>query len=150
MRATFDANILVYAADLDAGERNKAAVRLLERAAAAGESVLLLQALGEFFHASTRKRLATPADAHHLVEGWLAIFPVHAATIACLGSAIALAKRDGLSYWDAMLCATAHEANCGYLLSEDLQDGRRFGSLTVVNPLAAANTDLLDRIFSPP
>lgn len=148
MRATFDANILVYAADLDAGDRNTAAVRLLERAAA-GDVVLLLQALGEFFHAATRKKLATPADARYLMDGWRAVLPVHAATADCLSAAVALVERDALSYWDAMLCATAQEARCSFLLSEDLQDGRRFGSLTIVNPFAAANAGIVERMCSP-
>lgn len=149
MRATLDANILVYAADLDAGGRNAAAVRLLERAAA-GDVILLLQALGEFFHAATRKKLATPAAARNLIEGWRSVFAVHAATSDCLGAAVALVERDKLSYWDAMLCATALEADCRYLLSEHLQDGRQLGSLIVINPFFEANAGLMDRVLSPP
>jgi predicted nucleic acid-binding protein len=43
----------------------------------------------------------------------------------------------GLSYWDALILASAEEAGCGYLLSEDFQTGRTFGTVTVVNPFKA-------------
>ena len=40
-------------------------------------------------------------------------------------------------------------AGIDYLLSEDMQDGRRFGELTIVNPFRTENTALIDRILPP-
>ena len=45
--------------------------------------------------------------------------------------------------------ATAQRAGIDYLLSEDMQDGRRFGELTIVNPFRTENTALIDRILPP-
>jgi predicted nucleic acid-binding protein len=36
-----------------------------------------------------------------------------------------------------------------YLLSEDMQDGRGFGVLTIVNPFLAANDPLIASILPP-
>lgn len=40
------------------------------------------------------------------------------------------------SIYDALIIAAALEAGCAALLSEDLQLGRRFGTLTIQNPFA--------------
>jgi hypothetical protein len=41
-----------------------------------------------------------------------------------------------LQTWDALIVQAALEADCQVLYSEDLQAGRRFGALHVVNPFA--------------
>jgi len=43
-----------------------------------------------------------------------------------------------ISFWDAMIVAAAERTRCRWLLSEDFQTGREFGSLTVVNPFEQA------------
>jgi predicted nucleic acid-binding protein len=55
-RFSLDTNILVYAADLAAGERHERALEILDRAVRR-DCVLTLQALAEFFHVTTRKQL---------------------------------------------------------------------------------------------
>lgn len=143
MRVTFDTNLLVYAADTRAGHRHPPVVALMQRARGA-DCILCLQSLAEFFHAITRKRLLTPDEARRWVDDWRAAFPVYAASEECLTDAIDLHRRHRLAFWDAMLWATAREAGCRILLSEDFQDGLRLGSLRCVNPFAAANRALLD------
>lgn len=41
-----------------------------------------------------------------------------------------------LSWWDSLVVAAAQLQNCALLLSEDLQDGARFGSVVVRSPFA--------------
>lgn len=50
--------------------------------------------------------------------------------------ALALARDHSLSIYDALVVASALEAACDTLYSEDLQNGRRFPALTIVNPFA--------------
>lgn len=50
--------------------------------------------------------------------------------------AIRLAQAHGLSHWDALIVQAAIDGGCKWLYSEDLQAGRRFGTLEVVNPFA--------------
>jgi predicted nucleic acid-binding protein len=47
------------------------------------------------------------------------------------------------------MCATAERVGLSYLLTEDLQDGRRLGNLTIVNPFRPENSRLIDRILPP-
>ena len=49
-------------------------------------------------------------------------------------AAIDLHRLHTLSFWDALVVRAAEQAGCEILYSEDLQDGRRFGKLQVVNP----------------
>lgn len=48
--------------------------------------------------------------------------------------AVELQQARGLSIWDALIVEASIESRCEILLSEDLQEGARFGALTVVNP----------------
>lgn len=55
-------------------------------------------------------------------------------TVATHQRALELAAQGGLSFYDALIVASALEAGASRLLSEDMQDGRRFGDLEIVNP----------------
>ena len=48
-----------------------------------------------------------------------------------------------------MLWATAEEAGCQVLISEDFQDGRKVGSLRSVNPFASKNAMLIETVLPP-
>ena len=52
---------------------------------------------------------------------------LHAATRA-------FAEDHRLSFYDALIIAAALEAGCDTLFTEDMQHGRKFGGLTIVNP----------------
>ena len=45
-----------------------------------------------------------------------------------------LEKRHRLSFWDALVVVSAKRAGATTLATEDLQHGRRFADLVVVNP----------------
>ncbi len=60
--------------------------------------------------------------------------PVAPLTTAIHGRAVVLAREHGLSVYDALIVAAAHDAGCERLFSEDLQHGQKFGTLTVENP----------------
>ena len=73
---------------------------------------------------------AALADVRALVD---AVLPLTAATH---DRALTLASMGGLSWWDALIVAAAQEAGAVRLLTEDMQEGRRFGNLIVENPFA--------------
>ena len=149
MRLSFDSNILVYAADRDAGKKHAMAVDLLDRASDS-DCILTLQSLTEFFRAVTQKGKRTPTEAAGFVNDWLAIFPVFAADERCLTGAIEAVRQHTLAFWDAMLWSTARQANCRLLLTEDLHDGQTIGGVTFVNPFAAKNATLIEAALPRP
>jgi predicted nucleic acid-binding protein len=45
-----------------------------------------------------------------------------------------LLDRNRLSWWEALIVSAAQIAQCLYLLTEDLQEGQKFGEVQVINP----------------
>jgi predicted nucleic acid-binding protein len=137
-RLTLDSNLLIYAADNTAGDRHKLAARLVV-ACAAVDCVLSIQALSEFFHAVTRTGKLARAIAADQVRDWMSYFPTIAPDGAALAIALDLSVKNRTGFWDGLLVATAQEAGCSLLLSEDMHDGMRFGALTIRNPFAGSD-----------
>lgn len=128
---TFDANVLIYY--VTAGDARQVAAQDLLRRAAEGRCILTLQALGEFFWSSTRKRIVTRQDAAAQVRRWLAVFPSPPpASIAAMETALAASEAGRFGYWDAMLLATAGEAGCTAVISEDMAPGATLGPVRLV------------------
>jgi predicted nucleic acid-binding protein len=149
VRFTLDTNILFYAVDTDAGEKHDIA-RAIVGWAAHANCVLTVQALAEFYHAATRKRMADSGKAARLVLRWRQLFETTAADAQTVENAVKLEQDHGVSFWDAMLLATARQAACAVILSEDMQDGHRLTGLQIINPFAdragAALDDLMPRV----
>jgi len=129
-RGFLDTNVLIYA--LAKGDpRNKQAEELL----AAG-GVLSVQILNEFVSVARRKILMSWSE---VVEALGAIRVLCSAplplTVETHEAAIKIAERHGYGIYDALVVATALEAGCETLYSEDLQDGQVInGQLTIRNP----------------
>ena len=136
-RISLDTNVLFYSVDWDAGNRHTRAGSIVNRAHN-WDCFLILQTLGEFFAVATRKRGMPHVNAEALVENWLRVFPVRAAAPGTLRHAMAAVREHRLEFWDAMLWATAREAGCGLLLSEDFQHGRVLGGVRFHNPFLEA------------
>lgn len=132
-RFSLDTNILVYAADVAAGEHHQRALEILDRAVRR-DCVLTLQALAEFFHAATRKRRVARTEAAAQLRDWATAFPTVSADPGALWMALEFAADGRLSLWDALLLATADRHACEIVLSEDMQDGARFGGVTILDP----------------
>ncbi len=99
-RFSLDTNIPVYAVDRDGGERHRLSVELVGWAARR-DCVLTIQALAEFFHATTRKGLLVPSAAGRFVRDWLDVFEVASADGGALAEAMAAADEHRLSFRNA-------------------------------------------------
>ena len=128
-RRFFDTNILVYAFAAD-DPRSARAEELI-----AEGGVISVQVLSEFTNV-TRRKLKWDWKQ---VEASLAVIQellgaAHPLTADLHGKAVVLARDSKLSFYDALIVAAAMDADCDLLCSEDLQDGQRFGDLTIKNP----------------
>ncbi len=138
-RFSVDTNILVYAVDRDSGDRHQKSKQLLAKAAMR-DCVLTVQALAEFFHATTRKRVLRTSLASAFVRDWLEVFDIASADTDALVEAMDAVEEHRLSLWDAMIWATARRNACSAVISEDMQDGRRLGGVEFINPFGADAT----------
>lgn len=134
-KAFLDTNILVYLFDHDSPAKQRCARVVLE--AEGSSAAVSTQVLQEFYVTVTRK-LGHPMPArdaeaavHELAA--LEVVPVDAPLVL---AGIARSRGDRLSLWDSLVIEAALQAGCGRLLTEDLQAGRRFGSLRVENPFS--------------
>jgi predicted nucleic acid-binding protein len=135
-RFTLDTNILIYTMDRSAGHRHRLAEEIVERSIQ-GDCWLTLQAISEFYSAITRKRVMSPATAAALAGDWLTAFPTAAASASAIRVALTHAVSGRASYWDALLVATAAEAGCTVILTEDMADGSALGGIRIHNPFAS-------------
>jgi predicted nucleic acid-binding protein len=149
MTVSFDSNLFVYAADSSAGPRHGRALIMVERALQARRGILILQTLAEFFAVVTRKLGTRPEEARRYLAGLRAALPVQPASEPDLDAAMLAVQDHGLSFWDAMLWATAERVGVRYLLTEDFQNRRVLGRVTFVDPFDPANADLLERELPP-
>jgi predicted nucleic acid-binding protein len=96
-----------------------------------------VQVLNEFANVAHRKRRRTWPEVEAALAVIRARFPnARSLTEDGHAQAVALARDERVSFYDALIVAAALEAGCETLYSEDLQAGRKFGALTVVNPFA--------------
>jgi predicted nucleic acid-binding protein len=126
--AFWDTNAFIYA--FIAGPKQQAA-----RGGLMSGGVISVQVLNEFVNVMSRK-MRQPWNE---VERFLSIirlrFPTAASlTIETHTTAFALARDHTISFYDALIVASALSAGCTTLFTEDLQYGRRFGDCVVINP----------------
>lgn len=133
MRAFVDTNVLVYAVDEADARRRTIARDVL--AGHDGGLVVSTQVLSEFLVAV--RRLADPVDAARaleIVRTVAASVEVHVPSLADVLAAGERVLRDRLHHYDALIVESALSAGCEVLLTEDLQDGRRYDRLLVSDP----------------
>ncbi len=146
MRVALDTNILIYAEGLNGASMQKSALDLLD-ALPRDFVVLPAQTVGEFFQVLVRKAKRTPVQARAAILNWCNVFPVAETSLPVLLGAAELAVSHRFSFWDGLVLSSASEAGCRLLLSEDLQPGFTWNSVTVANPFATPKHPLLENLL---
>jgi predicted nucleic acid-binding protein len=129
-RTFFDTNVLIYAAVKD-DPRSERAEQLL-----VVEGVISVQVLNEFVSVARRK-YQMPWNGVRVALQWIRflcpdVVPIEIETHEV---AVRIAEQYGYRIYDSLIIASALEAKCGVLYSEDLRDGQIIGKeLTIRNP----------------
>ena len=125
----FDTNVLVYLASGDAAKADRA-----EAAIADGGSISV-QVLNELANVARRKMRMSWDETHAFLNMLRGLLTVHPLTVETHETGIRLAERYGLSIYDAMIAASALDAGCDTLWSEDMQHGMTLDEgLRIANP----------------
>jgi predicted nucleic acid-binding protein len=133
-----DTNVLVYAYDRSDPAKQRRAFDVLNRLAAANQGVLSAQILSEFFVVVTRK-IPNPvpvAAAAHSVENYLRSWQVMSITPPLIYEALRGVNQHQMSYWDALVWATAKLNQVPVVLSEDFQHGRILEGVRFMSPFS--------------
>lgn len=124
---------MIYAYDRSEPIKREVARRML--ASEPETLVVSTQVLVESYSVARKQLAMDHGTAAALVER-LARFRVVGADARLVVSAIALAHERQISHWDALMVRAAQIAGCDRLLTEDLQDGARFGDVVIENPFS--------------
>ncbi len=146
MRVALDTNVLAYAEGVNGAARKVNALELIQRLPA-GSALLPVQSLGELFQLLVRKANRTPAQARSAILGWRDAFPLIETSETVLVGAAELAATHRFSFWDGVVLASAAEGGCRLLLTEDLQEGFTWNSVTVTNPFGVSPHPLLTNLL---
>lgn len=133
-----DTNVLVYTYDRANPTKQARALELLDRLAVAGQGLLSVQVLAEFFWVATTK-LADPLRAHEAerqIHGYLKAWAVADITPLIVLEATRGVREHRMSYWDAQVWATALLNQVPIVVSEDFQDDSTIEGIKFLNPFS--------------
>jgi len=135
MNQFLDTNVLLYAYDTSAGEKHRLARDLVLGLARSGEAAISVQVMQEFYVNAVMKiaKPLAPEQVKLRLEAfstWLVHSPLPADVI----SAIEIAGRHQLSFWDSMIVLSAKKMNCEILWTEDLNPGQIIEGVQIRTP----------------
>ena len=134
-RSFVDTNVLAYAHDRSETVKQPIARSLIERLWDDQLGVLSTQVLQELYGVATRKFAPPmPSQAARDLLVLYATWEVVQVDVGMILAASELESAESISFWDALIVEAAKRAGATQLLTEDLQAGRRFDGLVVVNP----------------
>ena len=137
-RYFLDTNIFVYTFDDTAKNKRQQAYKLVRQAITTHTGVISYQVVQEFFNVALRRfvqPMTRPDAEDYLAEVFMPLLAVHSSP-RLYEAALRLTNRGGLSWYDALIVAAAMEGQCKVLYTEDLQHGRKFDTLQIINPFA--------------
>ena len=134
-RVFLDTNILVYAQDGSAGEKQRRCREVVAALAESGDGVISTQVLQEFFVAVTRKLGVSPLAAKGVIKTF-DVFEIVQVSPALIQEAVDCSVLNQLSFWDSLILAAASAAGCATVFSEDLSAGQQVLGVKIQNPLA--------------
>ena len=125
----FDTNVLVYLASGDAAKADRA------EAIVAGGGSISVQVLNELANVARRKMQMSWDETHAWLNTLRGLLTVHPLTVETHEAGLRIGARYGLSIYDSMIAASALEAGCDTLWSEDMQHGMKLDEgLRIANP----------------
>lgn len=139
MAALVDTNVLVYRFDPRFPAKQARSIEVLTEGIASDSIRVPHQAIVEFVAVVSRPldggaALLPPADARREAEEMLSHFNVLYPNEQVVRTALRGTASYELNWFDAHLWACAEVFGLDQLLTEDLQSGRLYGSVRVVNP----------------
>ena len=136
-RVFVDSNVLIYAHDLDARDKHLRAVEVVRALWENRNGILSTQVLQEFYVNVTRKipeplPRSTAREVARNYSLWQTetIYPVD------VFRASEIEEAHQISFWDALIVATATKGGASTLLSEDLSAGQIIAGVAIENPFA--------------
>ena len=142
-RVFFDTNIVVYCFDMLEPRKQTRAKDLLAHALTNQLGVVSYQVIQEFCNVATKARRLQLPQERILAYVNLVLQPMNqfGSSPALIESALKLRSEHGFSFYDSLIIASATQAKCQVLYSEDMQHMQQVGNLQIVNPFLMVAND---------
>jgi predicted nucleic acid-binding protein len=137
-----DTNVLLYSYDRRDPVKHLKSGEWVDHLWASGMGRISWQVLHEFYSNVIRKAGVPVAEARDAVIGFAPWHP-GGADFDLVQRAWYWMDRAQLSYWDALIMASAHRQGCRWLLSEDFQHGRDYEGVRVINPFTESPPSII-------
>jgi predicted nucleic acid-binding protein len=125
----FDTTILIYSISA-----TDARAAVAEEILAAGGHISV-QVLNEFAAVTRRKLKMSWKEISESLDSIRSLCePAAPLTVTIHDAALKIAAEHGYHIYDALILASALDAGCDTLYSEDMQDGQKIGPITIRNP----------------
>ena len=129
-----DTNVLIYAHDSDQKKKHPIARKLLAELLTTRSLVVSPQVLQEFYVNVTRKiaKPLTKRAAREIVED----FSVWCTDTGAgdIATAFRIEDQSRISFWDALICASALKYGAKVILTEDMNAGQKIAGIEIKNP----------------
>ncbi|MEN6493694.1 MAG: PIN domain-containing protein [Thermoguttaceae bacterium] len=138
MKVFLDTNLIVYANDARVPEKQTRAIEVVTGAMRDGTGVISTQVMQEYAVVAGGKLHQDPDTILRQLL-LLESLEVVQLTPALIRRALELQFRYQIDYWDASILAAAEHAQCGFLLTEDLNPGQLYATVRIKNPFASGD-----------
>jgi predicted nucleic acid-binding protein len=132
-RSFIDTNVLIYAEASDAPLKQQLALALVKRLYEDAQGVLSTQVLQEYCNVALKKLKLSAQHVRSQLEMYEQ-FEVIQVTPAIIHAGLDLHQTRSVSFFDAIILASAYTAGCGVLYSEDMNTGETMLGVRIVNP----------------
>ena len=130
-----DTNILVYAHDTEDPEKQQKAQAVIFEGIRSDKAVVSTQVISEFYVIITQKiKSPLPRSKAKEETKQLAILEMVEIDLPLIFQAINYQEQWKISYWDALILASADRAQCPKIFSEDFKHQHKYGDIIVENP----------------
>jgi predicted nucleic acid-binding protein len=131
-----DTNVFVYTFDRTAPDKQRVAQEWVRQALLTQRGLTGAQVVQEFMNVALKK-FENPmgvTEAREYLNGVMRPLCQHFPAMPSFDRALLIREETGYAWYDSLIIAAASEAKCLWLISEDLQHGRKIGSVTIHNP----------------
>ena len=132
-RCFIDTNVLIYADCTDEPRKQRIAIDVLRHLRFAHLGVLSTQVLNEYIQVGLRKLGLSHTHIREQLHCYRQL-DIAAVTPDTIDMALDLHEKHALSYWDALIVASAHIAGCSVLITEDMGTGEVLAGVKLINP----------------
>ena len=136
-RSFIDTNVLVYAEASDEPLKQRAALALLKGLYEEGLGVLSTQVLQEYCNVALNK-LKLPAQHVRSQLDLYEQFEVVQVTPSIIHAGLDIHQTRSVSFFDAIVLASAHAAGCDVIWTEDMNAGEVINGVSIANPFSAS------------